>query len=71
MRLWFLAAWLALVAAAQAAPVEHHLVDVRTIRPPLLEEIRYATRGNFTGEVLYPFPAAFVHRDVAEALRRV
>ena len=26
---------------------------------------------NFTGQVLYPFPAAFVHRDVAISLQKV
>jgi D-alanyl-D-alanine dipeptidase len=57
--------------ALRAAPIAHGLVDVRTIQPPLLEEIRYATRDNFTGEQLYPFPAAFVHRDVAAALQAV
>jgi zinc D-Ala-D-Ala dipeptidase len=52
-------------------PLEHNLVSVATIYPPLLQEIRYATACNFTGQVLYPFPAAFVHRDVAAALQRV
>jgi D-alanyl-D-alanine dipeptidase len=52
-------------------PLEHNLVNVATIYPPLLQEIRYATACNFTGQVLYPFPAAFVHRDVAAALQRV
>ena len=55
----------------QAEPIAHHLVDVQTIRPPLLEEIRYATRYNFTGKVLYPFPKAYVNRDVAAALQKV
>lgn len=71
MRRLFLAAWLVAAAALQAGPVETHLVDVETIRPPLLEEIRYATRYNFTGEALYPFPKAYVHRDVAAALRAI
>ena len=52
-------------------PLEHNLVNVTTIYPPLLQEIRYATACNFSGQVLYPFPAAFVHRDVAAALQRV
>ncbi len=71
MRRALLATWLAASAALQAAPIEHHLVDVGTIRPPLLEEIRYATRYNFTGQVLYPFPRAYVHSDVAAALHAV
>jgi zinc D-Ala-D-Ala dipeptidase len=58
-------------ASPSPSPLEHHLVNVTTIYPPLLQEIRYATACNFTGQVLYPFPAAFVHRDVAAALRRV
>jgi D-alanyl-D-alanine dipeptidase len=57
--------------ALHAAPIEHHLVNVETIHPPLLEEIRYATRYNFTGEVLYSSAAAYVHRDVATALQKV
>jgi D-alanyl-D-alanine dipeptidase len=52
-------------------PLEHNLVNVATIYPPLLHEIRYATACNFAGQVLYPFPAAFVHRDVATALHGV
>lgn len=71
MRRLALAVALAVSAALRAAPIEHHLVDVRTIQPPLLEEIRYATRCNFTGSQLYPYPAAFVHRDVAAALAAV
>jgi zinc D-Ala-D-Ala dipeptidase len=51
--------------------VEHNLVNVGMIYPPLLQEIRYATACNFTGQVLYPFPTAFVHRNVAAALQRV
>jgi D-alanyl-D-alanine dipeptidase len=39
-------------------------------RPPL-EEIRYATAYNFTGMKLYPFPAAYVHRDLVPALEAV
>lgn len=59
-------------AAADLAPLpEHHLVNVRTIQPPLLQEIRYATPYNFTKRVLYPFPAAYLHRDVAAALQKV
>jgi len=58
-------------AAAPALPIEHNLVNVGMIYPPLLQEIRYATAYNFTGRVLYPFPTAFVHKDVAAALQKV
>jgi len=67
--------WLALVfllpASLWADPIAHHLVDAATIQPPPLEEIRYATRYNFTGEVLYPAARAYVHRDTAAALAKV
>jgi zinc D-Ala-D-Ala dipeptidase len=78
-----LGTWLAWPAQAQQSQVypvptpspplltEHNLVNVGMIYPPLLQEIRYATACNFTGQVLYPFPTAFVHRDVAAALQRV
>lgn len=52
-------------------PVEHGLVNVGLLRPPPLQEIRYATTYNFTKEVLYPFPAVFLHRDAAAALEKV
>jgi len=51
--------------------VEHKLTDIRTIYPPLLQEIRYATTYNFTGYTLYPFPAAYVHADLIAPLQKV
>ena len=54
-----------------SAAIEHNFVTVGLIDPPLLQEIRYATACNFTGRTLYPFPAAFVHRDVAAASQNV
>lgn len=54
-----------------AGTVEHHLVSVARIYPPLLQEIRYATTYNFTGKVLYPYPAVFIHKDVAAALEKI
>jgi D-alanyl-D-alanine dipeptidase len=57
---------------AQVAPLpSHNLVNARVIQPPLLLEVRYATPYNFTGTVLYPFPAVFLHKDVATALQKV
>jgi len=53
------------------AAIVHGLVDVNTISPRPLLEVRYATPYNFTGRPLYPFPAVYVHRDVAAALQRV
>ncbi len=62
-------AWL--VCSLPAAADDHRLVSVRTIEPPLLEEIRYATAYNFTGQVLYSVPGAWVHREAAAALQAV
>src|ERR1700761_83788 len=38
---------------------------------PPLEEIRYATKYNFTGTKLYPFPIAFLRKEAAAALAKV
>src|SRR5690349_13235753 len=54
-----------------AGAIAHQLVNVDTIYPKLLQEIRYATTYNFTGNTLYPFPVVFLHRDAAAALRAV
>lgn len=62
--------FLALAAARAAAP-SHDLVPLETVQPPCLPEVRYATRHNFTGKVLYPLPGVFLHRDAARALARV
>lgn len=47
------------------------LVDISTMQRPLLEEIRYATPYNFTGTQLYPFPAAYVRRELIPSLEAV
>lgn len=56
---------------AAEEPVTHHLVPLDAVRPPVLPEVRYATRHNFTGAVLYPFPRLWLHRDTARALSAV
>ena len=63
-----LALMLGMAAQAAEAPL---LVDLAQLDPAPLQEIRYATRYNFTGQPLYPFAAAFLHRDAAAALARV
>ncbi len=67
--LWFLL--LSLHWMQGADEVEHGLIRAGTIYPPPLEEVRYATTYNFTGHVLYPFPAVYLHRDAAAALQKV
>jgi len=57
--------------AQQSGEIAHNLVDVKSIYPALLEEIRYATTHNFTSYTLYPYPAAYVRREVAAALQAV
>lgn len=47
------------------------LVDVVSMKRPPLEEIRYATSCNFTGERLYPFPAAYVRKELIPYLEAV
>jgi len=56
---------------AAGGAIEHNLVNVGVVYPPLLQEVRYATAYNFTRRVLYPFAAVFVHKDVVEALQKV
>jgi D-alanyl-D-alanine dipeptidase len=56
-----------LLAASDIVP----LVKVASMKRPPLEEIRYATTANFTGKKLYPFPAAYVRRELIPYLKAV
>ena len=47
------------------------LINVVSMKRPPLEEIRYATCCNFTGERLYPFPAAYVRQELIPCLEAV
>jgi D-alanyl-D-alanine dipeptidase len=47
------------------------LVDIQTIIPSITVDLRYATKDNFTGEVVYPFKRCLVLQPVAIALDRV
>ncbi|MEO8205857.1 MAG: M15 family metallopeptidase [Chthoniobacterales bacterium] len=58
-------------ASSSVIPVEHHFVDLLSLPIPPLLEIRYATKYNFTGVQLYPFPRAYLHQDAAAALLAV
>lgn len=66
-----LAGLLLMAVSVTATAHPSGLVAVETVRPPVLAEVRYATRHNFTGEVLYPMPRLFLRRDAARALARV
>ncbi|HSW72110.1 MAG TPA: D-alanyl-D-alanine dipeptidase [Chlamydiales bacterium] len=50
---------------------EHPLVDVQTINSNILVELRYATKNNFTGEVIYDFDKCYLQIEVAQALSKV
>ena len=63
-------AWGAVRAAAPHT-IEHNLVPLDKVAPPALPEVRYATRYNFTGEKLYPFPRLWLHRRTCRALSAV
>jgi D-alanyl-D-alanine dipeptidase len=54
-----------------AADLPSDLVDLARHDPRLRLDIRYATRANFMGRVLYPVARAVAQRPVAEALSRV
>lgn len=47
------------------------LVELKTVIPDIILDIRYATDNNFVGEVLYPSDRCFLARAPAEALKRV
>ncbi len=51
--------------------IDMELVDIEKHINNIVLDIRYATTNNFTGEVIYTEPKAFLRRPVADALKRV
>lgn len=49
----------------------HDLVELRTIDPRILVDMRYATARNPLGHQIYPFGGCFVVKEVAYKLSRV
>ncbi|MFO7575739.1 MAG: M15 family metallopeptidase [Bacteroidales bacterium] len=47
------------------------LIDLEEVIEDVRLDIRYATENNFTGEVIYTKPKAYVRKPVGEALKRV
>jgi len=47
------------------------LVDILTIDPTIVLDIRYATENNFTHQKLYPIAKCMLRREAAESLRAV
>jgi zinc D-Ala-D-Ala dipeptidase len=65
------------IALAQGPPLEPgpfrkpDLVELTKLDPSIRLDIRYATKNNFLGKVVYKQPRAFLQRPAAEALVRV
>lgn len=53
-----------------AAPRPDDLVDVTTVIDDAVLDLRYATKDNFVGEVLYPMARCKLRRAVAERLAK-
>ncbi len=49
----------------------NELVDLEKVITDIVLDIRYATTNNFTKQVVYTKPKAFLRRDAAEALHEV
>lgn len=47
------------------------LINLEKAIPGIVLDIRYATKNNFTGEVIYTLPRAYVRKPVANALKEV
>ncbi|NEP46309.1 MAG: M15 family metallopeptidase, partial [Okeania sp. SIO2H7] len=52
-------------------PEEARLVDIKTINPNIVLDIRYATTNNFLEEQLYPVAKCALRKEVAEQLSKV
>jgi D-alanyl-D-alanine dipeptidase len=58
-----------LFSCLDAPPVEKEkLVDIQTINPRIVLDIRYATQNNFLKEKVYPAPRCFVLQSVGQKL---
>lgn len=55
-------------AQAQSLKDVHDLVEVTAINSHIRLDIRYATKNNFTGTVIYPLAKCYLRRAVAEKL---
>lgn len=47
------------------------LVDINKIDSTIVTDIKYATKGNFTGQIIYLSSTCYVHKDTARALSNV
>ena len=49
----------------------HTLINIKTIIPDIVLDIRYATTNNFTGKAVYSHAECFLLEHVAVALKQV
>jgi zinc D-Ala-D-Ala dipeptidase len=73
MRAWPALLLIATLARASADPLRvpgeyDQLIDVTTMIPDAVVDMRYATKDNFVGEAVYPTAVCKLRRDVAERL---
>ena len=52
-------------------PLEYRLIDIQTIAPDIILDMRYATSNNFLKAPVYPVARCLLRAPVAEALKRV
>lgn len=50
---------------------ELDLVNITSVNPRIITDIRYATSNNFTGQVLYSHALCFLRKEVALKLSRI
>ncbi len=63
---------LLLAACASPAPIaDADFVDILSVAPDIVVDIRYATSDNFTKTVLYPVNRCLLRRSVAKKLAQV
>ncbi len=48
-----------------------NLINLSNLNPSIILDIRYATSNNFLGFPVYPKPACYLHKEVAQALNQV
>jgi zinc D-Ala-D-Ala dipeptidase len=53
------------------APVDTVFVLITDAIPGIMTDVRYATKNNFTGEILYPDNGIYLRKIVADSLRSV
>lgn len=54
-----------------ASNPEFEMVELKAVIPSVQLDIRYATKNNFTKEIIYTLPKAYARKPVAEALAKV